>query len=600
MYKRKNVYTLTAGDEAIFAKAATDARFFGDFYLGGFIMFPWQLRMHHASQWEHTIIGGYGCGKTVAVAHSAVIHATMTPHFKFMNTASVAEQSKQMFSSIISNWEETRWWERFVFKINERPYPKITIKYIIPSRAGSGEHKPRKSRTVTQTLEFMSAQDQGKKILSWEGDWMCIDEAGLLTDEQLAEAIRNLGSRLRGTIHKRARMGRLTLLSNSWDNQVMWNRFDKHELAPNAYLSETVKTKQNTAITPAQLEAIRSRLDDPDEEERWLEGARPKPRGKEFSGAAIEACTDDTLDELMESLLKDDRWASQTNMQKHETAGVVEWQLPYDVSRQYLIVGDPGQGYAPKRNAPVVMVWDVTDFVELDKMSDQVFGLRCDVCHTPYAPPAEGVLHMVCSICKQPLRITIPPKHNKTLRGRGTFRGKAILRAFWWGDGQGQFRNFGDKFLHWKHTYRCLDATFDSTGTQTNIHEIFSLLEEEMIYGTSLSGKNKFTGLVTLKLLLERAKLAFPRGIRGIPYQLGTYKIPDKGIAQDLVSAMTIMALWLRRYYYYEPTSDNEMPGTDLEAKVDNRRHKDRPQARHKPRHRTGRNRQTLPPPLSH
>lgn len=514
-YKRKGPrYVLTEGDAQIFMKAATDARYFTEFYFGGITLYPFQMAIHHASQPELTVIGGYGSGKTSAVAQSACIHSTMSNGFKFMNVSDVAWQASQMYIWIVEHLQETPWWQRFVRNCVERPYPKITIEYEIPASITGG-----KPEVVRSTMEFMSIADQGKHILSWEGDWINIDEAGIIPDLEVIGT--QLGSRLRGAFKGRRRMGRFSMTSNSWDNIDMWYRYDLQELDPATYLSLQVKTSDNKSLDDRQLSDMRRRVLDGDYD-RWLDGGRPAPTGNEFSFRAIESCRQVWLDSVMDNLRKSDGirvcprchannrdlrcgncscdlsdvmpFHGDIYYQEVPKAGIAEWALPPDQGRIYLLVGDPGQGNAPTRNAPVIMVWDVTEFERKD--------------------------------------------------------GSAVLRAFWWGNGNGKYEPFIQKFLHYKHRYGCMESTFDSTGTQQSFDTMFTILEEEFVTGTVMSGPSKNHALVTLKLLLERQKLSWAAQIKGIGQQLGNYVLPDTKIPQDIVATMMIMALWLRRYYY--------------------------------------------------
>jgi hypothetical protein len=337
-------------------------------------------------------------------------------------------------------------------------------------------------------------------------------------------------------------MGRFSMTSNSWDNIDMWARFDMAELDPKIYLSLQLKTQDNKSLDDRQLEDMKRRVTDGDYD-RWLEGGRPAPIGTEFSARAIEAAKIDWLDQIMDYLRQSDgkrvcpkchivtelEHCPECNLDLMEIlpvhsdiyyseaprAGIVEWALPYDDKRTYIIVGDPGQGNAPKRNAPVITVWDVTEFEQKD--------------------------------------------------------GMATLRAFWWGFGNGKYEPFIEKYLHYKYRYACLAATFDNTGTQQSFDTMFNLLEEEFVMGTALSGPNKNHALVSLKLLLERQKIGWAGQIKGVGQQLGSYRLPDTKIAQDIVSTMMILSLWLRRYYYAGFPGQDE---TDtLDAPMETERH---------------------------
>jgi hypothetical protein len=151
-------------------------------------------------------------------------------------------QSEQMYQILVELIENHRI-ERFVWKIISKPYPKIVLKH-----SGIG----------TSSLEFMSAADDANRILSWEGDWINIDEAGLL--DNLDDTIVRLGTRLRGTVHGRARLGRLSLTTNPHVNPQLYYRFDLGEDNPDEYLSMKVSTRSNKNITDDQLKALINRI----------------------------------------------------------------------------------------------------------------------------------------------------------------------------------------------------------------------------------------------------------------------------------------------------------------------------------------------------
>jgi len=483
----RKIHRLTEAEQEIIAKSRDDGRYFTDYFFGGWVFDhnidpPWQLRFHHAPEPELTVIGGIGSSKTTAVGMSAATWSATTRSFKFMNVAPTLYQSVQMFEIILANAEGNRF-DTLVFKAISKPYPKIVLKF----RVGN--------TTNTSSLEFMSAADDANRILSWEGDWINIDEAGLLDD--LDETIVRLGTRLRGTVKGRARLGRLSLTTNPHVNSQLYYRFDLAQDMPDEYLSIQASTRSNKNITERQLESLIRRIPE-HERERWLEGTRPEGAGKEFPLSLVEGCEDEGMDALMERGIENETRGYV--FVKAPKAGVVTWQLPAEEGRSYVIIMDPGQGVPPWRNAPVVIVLDVTDF--------------------PSAP--------------------------------------ADLRAFWWGFGDGSYQPCIGQFKYYYSLYRAAFGVFDSTGTQVGMQEYFRLEEDMLAYGMSLAGNVKGESLLALKLLMGRQLMRWPKGIKGIHQQLVNYRLPDKKVVQDIVSALMIGANFIRRFYYEELPSDVE------------------------------------------
>lgn len=495
------VYKLTAGDRQIFHKARLeggDARHFTDYYLNGWlfdhnIIDPWQMEIHHGEYDDLTVVGGFGCGKTIGFGASYLVRCATIPHYKFLNVADVAFQSKQMFEGIKLLLTNTRFKELFIDmggKIIERPYPKIVIRndYI-------GE----------SSMEFMSGDKQGENILSWEGDAVHIDEAGLIDD--LEGLVRNLGTRLRGTVpHQdlfdpserviRARESRLSMSSNAWENPYMWWRLDMHKELPEEYWGRVLATYDNKNLTDKQIRNFEKKITTDDDRDRWLRGVRPIGTGDQFSKEMIEQCTDFGLNDIMDKAIK--AKTPGFHLETAQKCGVIIWEMPPDEDRDYMVIGDPGQGNPPYRNAPCIGVWDYTDF--------------------PEKP--------------------------------------ATLRAFWWGFAQGSYQPFVDTMKRYVMKYQSIDAAFDATGPQKMMDELVFERDNILVIGLNMTG-HKNTYNTGLKLFMDKVLMTFPE-IVGIRSQLGNYKLPDTKIAQDIVSMMQMSAGYLRKFYYDNNDEEDE------------------------------------------
>lgn len=450
---------------------------------------PWQMMVAHESRNDGTIIGGFGCGKTVGIAAVLVYYCVMLPYCKTVTVAPTLFQARQMFEAMrddLINWssrhENPTRITRLVSRIVERPYPVI--------RFWNGS-----------TAIFMSASEHGKKILSWSGDVVVIDEAGKMEELgiDLNELIMNLGSRTRGSVQGRPRLGKLIVLSNADPCPALWERADMAEALPEYYYLIRLSTYDNPYLTRRQVEDIERRITDPTKRFQYMHGERPLPRGKEFSESLLAKAKDPNLDAEMESGLKNHPGAY--DCYEAPRAGVVYWVCPPEDERSYIVVGDPGQGSPPERNSPVVMVFDITGFPE------------------------------------QP----------------------ATLRAFAWIDGGGSYEPFVTQFEEWVRLYRPVVAAFDATGPQKGLDEMVFRQRGLLVEGLQFSGR-KFEMVNNLKMLMDASKIRLPAKIQGIWVQLAGWQNPDRKLRQD-VAATLFMAAHVMYRFYYEAASEQEAWG---------------------------------------
>jgi hypothetical protein len=512
----KKAYTLQPSELEIFRLAAEDPNIFTNYFFKaegeekgfefdyGFTENgAWQKSVHHAVQTDIIVIGGFGTGKTLGVGMSAAVWAATTPNFKFLNVCQKAWQAKQMYDSILLLARGTPF-EKLVVEQPRRPFPKIVIRFIIDGVV------------VESSLEFMSADKNATGILSWEGDWINVDEAGLL--DNLEEIVTALGSRLRGTVRGRERLGRLSMTSNSWDNHYMWSYFDQATADPAEYLSLVVSTRDNKNVTPRQLEKMLKRIPE-DERQRFIDGTRPEGRGNFFAKDRVYACEDYIAELEIETRIKQN--TAGYGLEKLRGLGVAYFETQKRKNELYVLMGDPGIDSAPKRNSPVLMVWGV---------------------------PAE--------FPKKPAR----------------------LAAFWWGNGHGHITPFVDWLLRFKRTYNPISSGVDATGPQKNMAELINIQylgqEDDIDYYSDLkilpmdfSGSKKAWYLQALRLFIEAEKLSWPKFAVGIRSQLTNYDVVrDKKIAQDIVATMAMSAFAIRSYFNVEPS---DYMGDDAEKNMD-------------------------------
>jgi len=479
----KPLYTLTQEDVEIFTKARLDGRNFTSFYMRepdqprGWIFDdniepPWQLAAHMAAQTTLVIIGGKGSAKTSGVGASGLVWSTTVPNFKFLCVAPSSNQSYQMFSWIKDNVAGTLWEERFLDPnrlMVEKPYPKIHIAYKLPN-----------GKIVRSIMEFMSAADDAKRILNYEGDLVVLDQAESV--DNLEETLGSIGNRTRGKIKGRHRLGRVVMLANSDESLELWNQFDMAEEHPDRYLSILVSTYSNHNLTNDQIRDFELRLgDDPEQIALHLRAERPMGAGYEFKKELLEHCIEPALDDAMavarEASNPQYEWA------RTRKSDVILWKMPFFADHDYVVIGDPGTGGPPGRNAPVVMALDMTDY--------------------PNTP--------------------------------------ARLAAFWWGNGGGSFDPFLQTFTGYIDEYHAHLAGYDSTGGQKVMSEA-AFLKYDQVLPIDLSGIKKKMHRTTLKLLMFKNRLGLPRDIKGIYSQFLKYKLPDEKLPQDIVSCFFVWA----------------------------------------------------------
>lgn len=463
----------------------------------------WQKNFCMAAQTFMVVVGGIGTGKTLAAGISGFYHGVQTPGFKFLNIARESWQSQLMYDLIISNAEGTLA-EEFIVSAPKRPYPMIVIEYLLGNRK------------VRSTMEFMSIGEKGDatNVFSWRGDWINIEEAGRI--DNLSVIVANLSTRLTGnTPEGRPYMGRLSLLSNPWENPELWQMYDLAASDKDDGLAIEVLTEDNKNVTEKQLQNALKLIPER-ERERFITGKRPEGRGTYFPKSIVEPCEDVVLDSVLtEAIENETPGYSALSLPR---VGFYNFYYPPEPGRLYLTIGDPGTGEAPARNAPVWMTLDVTDAPKL-----------------------------------------------------------STVRALWWGAGYGSITPFLGEMLNQIQMYSPLIAGIDSTSTQKNMAEVVNMeyitgkgYSIDNLQGFSFSSGRKFTYLVCLKVAIENCQIKWPSVYgRAISNQLQNYDpIQDKEtskLPQDLVSALAMAAYAIRsRFGFYLPDEgDAKKPTSD-------------------------------------
>jgi hypothetical protein len=133
-----------------------------------------------------------------------------------------------------------------------------------------------------------------------------------------------------------------------------------------------------------------------------------------------------------------------------------------------------------------------------------------------------------------------------------------VLRAFWWGSGNGSYEPCKTQFLHYYHYYRPSWGVFDSTGTQKGFEELFNVENNLSMYGMNLAAGIKGECILALKLLMGKGLMKWPPSIKGIFRQLVNYELPDKKLIQDIVSNFQMAAGFAKQFYWLDADAQEE------------------------------------------
>lgn len=465
----------------------------------GFLFLPWQLELHNNRTPIRTIIGGFGSGKTLSQVVSLLVHAATLPGFRAFALAPLALQAMEVYKLAMDIMDGTLFKKRFLINAPKRPNPIIVIgnDYV-------GE----------TTIECYPIQDNSDKLRTLTGDMAMVDQAEKLED--LDEVIRSVGTRFRGRVPStgRERIGTLTLVANSGDNQKLWDVYDEREHDPENYYGISPSSYDNPFLTDRDLKRFELQVGGDDESKRvYLLGGRPMGNGKEFSRDVLSRVQDRDLDLRMEEGLN--RMDTQYIRLEAKGAGYYEWLLPYQPDRTYLVISDPGTDNPPNRNSPPIMVWDITEF----------------------------------------------PKN------------PAFLIGFVWVFGSGDIRNWATRYAEVVSRYHAIGRNgFDATGFQSGYDQWMQILESLMVEKINLSGNNKPLCLNAAKIVASKGLVKVPASLTHIFSQLARYDIMEdrtsSKLRQDLVMCFIMSCWWMQRLWYYDDSPFVPRPGYDPEDRT--------------------------------
>lgn len=478
---------LTQEDRDILKASASNCNIFLKYYFD-LELLPHQLMMAHAKQPSLLTLGGRGSGKTFGYILSYIWLATVLPDFRVLWTSFTGNQANIAFYEvaypIIAQSERFRkFLPEGMGSLKKKPYPSIHIQ--LPGLGVS-----------ESIIHFMPSDASGSGDTKRGFTWDCIhiDEGGLIHDTSVISTLRPSMRGRRVAPGRPPRMGRMSVsttptsapwLREWWDRA---NDEDYPEYAPDKFLAVRVSSYANTTLTKDQLDSFWQDMTE-DEKQVEIEAGFPEYFGNDFSPTVVDQCQDELLNTEVQKAT--DELVPGFEYRVSGKEGVMLYQKPASPHRNYMLVGDPGTGNPPNRNAGVILVWDVTE--------------------EPYE-----------------------------------------LVFFEWVTGNGDYRPFFRKFEWAYQYYRPIYSGFDSTGTQKAMDQLYFEEKGLLIDGIAVTTE-KPAMINALKILMQKGKLRFPY-IKGMRSQLLSYRAEnDKKLAQDIVMAMTMSAHRMRQFFYISP-----------------------------------------------
>tara|TARA_Y100000310_G_scaffold130328_1_gene129511 strand:+ start:2252 stop:3763 length:1512 start_codon:yes stop_codon:yes gene_type:complete len=417
--------------------------------------------VYYASHPNIFVLGSWGSGKTVNLAAIAFLECLTKSYFRFVNVAPVGRQALVMFKFLRDMIRDNDRIEHLITKTVARPYPII--------RFWNGS-----------TAEFLTAKPEYLDYLQGEEfDQVNIDEAALLDNfERTVGVVR---SRLRGKRHRIGvpRSRKLTVTTVPGYDEILRDRYERGLKENPDFLSIKITAQHNPHLDPEDIRLML--IDVPDEDiPIYMDCEWPEIMGRLIQAAHYDACEDITLNIEMDKMIQEKKMGSAYT--EPERMGCTYWEWPVDDTHTYVTVGDPGTGNPPRRNAGVVMVWDVSN-------------------------------------------------------------DPATLVYFDWIAGNGSIMPWVTSFKYAKDKYPG-PSGFDSTAAQKWMDEL--VFETEGIIVTPLNfRRDKMGFLNALRIVLERRTVRFPF-IQGMKRQARAYNIPDDKMAQDTTAALMMSAWMIR------------------------------------------------------
>ncbi len=441
----------------------------------GFRTMPWMREFLSPGITRSSAVTGRGSGKTGGAAIRGLAYCALFPGFRFLNVAVTQYQADLMLGEI-EKWVLNSEFKKFIKRSRGtnplwtmKPYPIITVE-VYPGQP---------STFICQTIGI-----EGKSIIGGERDWINVDESQLL--ESIGEVHPILVTSLRGTrISGVPRWTKLSWISNpgfnpEWLTLIEGYKERQDKGDKNVLVLEELATDLNIYITKRQIIEQEKSLTER-EQDRWMSGiATQLYSDSPFSEESIESCRNDALTEQVDKVGK-----------FHDSFGLLEYELPYEDTHTYVVAGDVGKSHLTSMNAqnvPVIMVFDITDFME------------------------------------RPSRVV----------------------AFYWMDGQNTYETFEDKFIYACMKYRAR-SYYDATNIQSAFEDVGGFKDlpaTQPVFFSGEASKKKYAVAVA-SLMMQNGMFEWPY-IKGLWHQCRVYNPSSRKVPDDIVATILVFIFALQ------------------------------------------------------
>lgn len=447
----------------------------------GFRLLPWQLEMYRAEQPTIVCIGGFGSGKTRGAIAIELFNMAVYSEYIGFGIAPRSRQATFLQGTMKSLTRGTLYEKRFLKYAGNRGFSVKPYLKTIVSHSDIGE----------SVFECYPLLDDDEKLLTLEADSAVIDQSERFPDLEAVQ--RNVGSRMRGFVRGRERMGKMTFIANVSDsNYQIWDLFDTQDSEPDGTKGFQPSSADNMYLgVQAMLRYQRDISKDEESRQMYIFGARPMGSGEHFSAEALNKCRSESLEEMLQKGIKDG-----TPGYVRETAhgaSVVKWRIPPEPGGTYIVAADPGWDNPPHRNSAVVGVWRIDGF--------------------PHVP--------------------------------------ASLVSFDWVYGNKSPDPWLASFANSVYEYQAIgNCAFDDTGFQSGYIHMVHGLSDLLPQGVNMGGVKKLRYLNFARTMMNRGQLQIGK-IPMLYNQLASYKYPEKdNMRQDIVSMILVSAAFLEQFWY--------------------------------------------------
>lgn len=425
----------------------------------------------------------HNSGKTYGFMVEMLVYGAILPRFRAFGLAPFAVQANEVFVQAKGLIDGTLYAERFLIRAPRKPQPHLVI-----GNSLVGDNN---------TIECYPILEDTDKILTLSGDMAMVDQAEKMPD--IYEARRMIGSRFRGMVGGRSRLGKIAYVANVADNPSLWDLYDEGETDPKGVWSFSPHSGLNSYLTIKDMIRYQKMVGKTEDERRmYFGGGRPMGSGEYFNRTMLDNARARWMDDLMQDNLQ-----LETEGWKHvkaEKCGTVKWEMPPEEDGEYIVIADPGYKNPPYRDSAGVSVWKVNGF--------------------PFVP--------------------------------------AHLVGFTWVAGNGNPEPWMNQYTDYVIRYRAIGHNgYDATGSGAAYAKLTDI-NELLPYPVNLGAMKKQSYITLLQTVMARGLLQMPY-IEHIFSQLAKYEYPEKEkMRQDLVMMLLVAVAVLEPRWYLQFQTKNE------------------------------------------